>query len=143
MKKAHQSKRTLRSKYGFSLVEVMVAMVIFLVASVSIAQLLAMTTRMHLQAHNGTEATRLAEAKLDELKTLDFDIDPSIQITTGDALNTDIANYFDLPATGVVRRWSVTPGPTASTRTITVRVIDSAGSLGARTVDLTTVLRRW
>ena len=128
---------------GFSLIEVMVAMVIFLVASVSLAQLLAMTTRMQLQAQNTTEATRLAETKLGELRTLDFANDPSIQLTTPAVLDTDVANYFDAPASGVTRRWSVVAGPTATTRTVTVRVIDKAGSLGARTVDLTSVLRQW
>ena len=128
---------------GFSLIEVMVAMVIFLVASVSLAQLLAMTTRMQLQAQNTTEATRLAETKLDELRTLDFATDPSIQLTTPAVLDTDVANYFDVPASGVTRRWSVVAGPTATTRTVTVRVIGNAGSLGARTVDLTSVLRQW
>ena len=132
-----------RGESGFSLIEVMVAMVVFLVASVSLAQLLAMTTRMQLQAQNTTEATRLAEIKLDELKTLDFATDPSIQITTQDVLDADVVNYFDAPASGVTRRWSVGTGPTATTRTVTVRVIDKAGSLGGRTVDLTTVLRQW
>ena len=126
---------------GFSLIEVMVAMVVFLVASVSLAQLMAMTTRMQLLAQNTTEATRLAEMKLDELATLDFATDPSIQITTPDVLETDVVDYFDTPAGGVTRRWSVVIGPTATTRTVTVRVIDQAGSLGARTVDLTSVLR--
>jgi prepilin-type N-terminal cleavage/methylation domain-containing protein len=128
---------------GFSLIEVMVAMVIFLVASVSLAQLLAMTTRMQLQAQNTTETTRFAETKLDELRTLDFATDPSIQLTTPAVLDTDVTNSFDTPASGVTRRWSVVAGPTATTRSVTVRVIDKAGSLGARTVDLTTVLRQW
>ena len=92
---------------GFSLVEVMVAMVVFLVAAVGLAQLLPMTTRMHLQAQNTTEATRLAQGKIDELTTLGFGIDPSIQITSADVLNMDMPNYFDTPATGVTRRWSV------------------------------------
>ena len=128
---------------GFSLVEVMVAMVVFLVAAVGLAQLLAITTRMHLQAENTTEATRLAQGKIAELTALDFATDPSIQITEADALSTDVPNYFDTPENGVTRRWSVVAGPTPTTRMITVRVIDRAGSLGERTVDLTTVLRQW
>jgi len=136
-----QSRRAQES--GFSLVEVMVAMVVFLVTAVGLAQLLALTTRMHLQAENTTEATRLAEGKIAELTTLDFATDPSIQITEADVLSTDVPNYFDTPENGVTRRWSVVAGPTATTRMITVRVIDRAGSLGGRTVDLTTVLRQW
>ena len=121
----------------------MVAMVVFLIATVGLAQLLAMTTRMHLQAQNATEATRLAEGKIAALTTLAFGIDPSIQITDADVLNVNIPHYFDTPATGVTRRWSVIAGPTATTRLVTVRVIDGADSLGERTVDLTTVLRQW
>lgn len=135
--------RTPSTEAGFSLVEVMVAMLVFLVAAVGLAQLLAMTTRMHLTAQNTTEATRLAEGKLDELTALDFVTDPSIQITTTDVLETNVSNYFDTPDTGVTRRWSVVAGPTATTRMVTVRVINGAGSLGERTIDLTTVLRQW
>ena len=98
---------------------------------------------MHLQAQNATEATRLGQGKIDELATLDFGTDPSIQITSDDALNVNTPSCFDTPAMGVTRRWSVVAGPTATTRQVTVRVIDGAGSLGERTVDLTTVLRQW
>lgn len=132
-----------RDDIGFTAVEVMVAMVVFLIAAVGLAQLLALTTRMHLQAQNTTEATRLAQGKLDELTTLDFEIDPSIQISGADALHVNTPDYFDTPVMGVTRRWAVVAGPTASTRQVTVRVIGGAGSLGARTVDLTTVLRQW
>ena len=135
-----------RDRYGeagFSIVEVMVAMVVFLVAAVGLAQLLAMTTRMHLRAQNTTEATRLAQGKFDELTTLDFGIDPSIQITSADVLDVNMPNYFDTPATGITRRWAVVAGPTATTRQVTVRVINGAAGLGERTVDLTTVLRQW
>ena len=132
-----------RGDTGFTLIEVMVALVVFLVASVGLAQLLAMTTRMHLQANNTTEATRLAESKIDELMTLDLGTDPSIRVAAVDVLNTNVIDYFDTPVDGATRRWSVTRGPTPTTRTVTVRVILKAGSLGERTVDLTTVLRQF
>lgn len=138
---SHRGTRAQES--GFSLVEVMVAMVVFLVAAVGLAQLLAMTTRMHLQAENTTAATRLAQGKIDELTALDFATDPSMQITETDVLSTDVPNYFDTPENGITRRWSVVAGPTPTTRMVTVRVIGRAGSLGERTVDVTTVLRRW
>ena len=37
----------------------------------------------------------------------------------------------------------VQAGPTANTRFVTVRVIDRQGSLGERTVNLTTLIRQW
>ena len=128
---------------GFTLVEVMIAMTIFLVASVGIAQLLAMTTRMHIQAQSTAEATRLAEAKLEELASLDFATDPSIQMTAADTLNQNVANYFDTPETNVIRRWVVVAGPTTTTRMVTVRVIDGVASVNERTVDLTSVFKQW
>ena len=81
----HRADARLREA-GFSLVDVMVAMEVFLIAAVGLAQLLAMTMQMRLQAQNTTEATRLAQGKIDELTTLDFEIDPSIQITSADVL---------------------------------------------------------
>ena len=75
---------------------------------------------MHLQSQNTTEATRLAQEKIDELTNLDFATDPSIQITNADVLSVNVPDYFDTPATGVTRRCSVVAGPTATTRTVTV-----------------------
>ena len=119
-------------------------MLVFLVGSVTVAQSLAISSRMHLQARNTTEATRLAEGKFGELMKLDFAADPAIQITAVDSLNANVANYFDtLIAGAVTRRWQVQAGPTANTRLVTVRVIDRQGSLGQRTVNLTTLIRQW
>jgi len=84
----------------------MVAMVVFLIAAVGLAQLLAMTTRMHLQAQSTTEATRLAQEKVDELTTLYFEIDPSIQISGADALNVNISD----PLTLTRPRWASPAG---------------------------------
>ncbi len=138
------ARRSRRGELGFSLVEVLVAMLVFLIGSVTVAQSLAITTRMHLQARNTTEATRLAEGKFGELMKLDFAADPVIQITAADTLNANVVNYFDTPMAGLVtRRWQVQAGPTANTRFVTVRVIDRQGSLGERTVNLTTLIRQW
>ena len=66
-------------KTGFSLVEVMVAMVVFLIAATGLAQLLAMTTQIHLQAQNTTEAKRLAQGKyrrVDDVRFRDRSLDP-------------------------------------------------------------------
>ena len=118
-------------------------MVVFLVGSVAVAQLLAVTARSHLVAQNSTQATRLVQQKFDELMKLDFAADAAIQITAVDTLTADTANYFDSPGAVVTRRWRVQAGPTATTRLVTVRVIEGQGSMSARTVDLTTVIRQW
>ena len=119
-------------------------MVVFLVGSVAVAQLLAVTTQMHLVSQNSTQqATRLVQQKFDELMKLDFAADASVQISAANTLTADTANYFDNPGPTVTRRWTVQAGPTATARLVTVRVIDGQGSMSQRTVDLTTVIRQW
>ncbi len=118
-------------------------MVVFLVGSVAVAQLLAVTTQMHLVSQNSTQATRLAQQKFDELMKLDFAADAAVQISAANTLTANTASYFDTPGPVITRRWSVQAGPTATTRRVTVRVIDGQGSMSRRTVDLTTVIRQW
>lgn len=135
-----------RGASGFGLAEVLIAGAIFLIGAVAVAQLLTATTVMHLASRNAAEATRLAQAKVEELAKADFAADPAIQITpAGSAsLDNNVANYFDAPvADRVTRRWEVQAGPTATTRRVTVRVLYRQGSPGARTVDLTTLVRQW
>ncbi len=121
----------------------MVATLVFVVGSVAVAQLLAVSAQMHLVSQNSTQATRLVQQKFDELMKLDFAADASIQISAANTLTANTANYFDSPGPAVTRRWSVQAGPTATTRLVTVRVIDGQGSMSQRTVDLTTVIRQW
>ena len=118
-------------------------MVVFLVGSVAVAQLLAVTTQMHLVSQNSTQSTRLAQQKFDELMKLDFAADAAVQISGANTRTANTANYFDTPNPTVTRRWSVQAGPTATTRLVTVRVIEGQGSMSQRTVDLTTVIRQW
>lgn len=119
-------------------------MVVFLVGSVAVAGVLGVTTRMHQVSQNSTQATRLAQQKLDELMKLDFAVDPAIQISPANTLTQDVANFFDTPVPGIAtRRWNVQAGPAGATRLVTVRVIDGQDSMAERTVDLTTVLRQW
>ena len=117
-------------------------MVVFLVGSVAVAQLLAVTTQMHLVSENSTQATSLGQQKFDELMKLDLAADAAVQLSAANTLTINTANYFDTPGPAVIRRWSVQPGPTATTRLVTVRVIDGQGSMSRRTVDLTTVIRQ-
>ena len=136
--------RRRRSDAGFTLVEVMVATLVFLIGSVSVAQLMAVTVQMHLVSQNSTEASRHVQQKFDELMKLDFATDASMQITANDTLGANVPDYFDTPVAGLVtRRWRVQAGPTATTRLVTVRVIDGVGSMAQRTVDLSTILRQW
>ena len=118
-------------------------MVVFLVGAVGVAQLLGVTTQMHLVSSNTTQATRLGQQKFDQLMKLDFAADASVQLSATSTLTANTANYFDTPGPTVVRRWSVQAGPTGTTRLVTVRIISGQQTMSNRTVDLTTVIRQW
>lgn len=136
--------RRRRSEKGFSLVEVIFSTLVLTIGLVSVAQLLAVAIRAETLARNGAQATRWAQGKLDELMKANFDTNLQVQVTPGgvDSLGASIANYNDAPAPRIVRRWRVVAGP-AGTRILAVRVIVNNGSTTARTVDLTTLVRRW
>ncbi len=136
-----------RSDTGVTLIEVLIATVILTVGLVGSAQLLAVSIQMHQLAGGTTDATRLANAKLEELMKLNFAADPAIQITPvgPDPLTQNVPNYFDEPVPGVyTRRWHVQAGPTATTRLVTVRLVPAQTDRRvAKEVDLTTLVRQW
>jgi prepilin-type N-terminal cleavage/methylation domain-containing protein len=136
-----------RGDAGFTLVEVLVAVVVLTVGLVSLAQLLAVSVRMHQLSRNTEVATQLAEQKFEELMKLNFVTEAAVQVTPNgaDTLNTDVTDYFDLPENAPFsRRWLVENGPVDRTRRVTVRVVPlQAGLMGYRTVQLTTIIRQW
>jgi prepilin-type N-terminal cleavage/methylation domain-containing protein len=133
-----------RSERGFTLIEVLVAMVILTVALVSMAELMAITLRMQMMGRNETIAIRLVQAKIDELVALDFDdATAGPLVAVGGGLDADVATYNDDPDPDFHRRWQITAiaGETRI-RTLTVRVIPEA--VDRRTnaqLELTTIIR--
>ena len=67
-------------------------MVVFLIGSLGVAQLLGVTTQMHLVSQKSTEATRLVQQKFDELMKLDFAADAAVQISAANTLATNAPN---------------------------------------------------
>jgi prepilin-type N-terminal cleavage/methylation domain-containing protein len=110
---------------GFTLIEVLFAMVIMVVALVSMAELMAITLRMQMMGRNQTAAVRMIQAKIDDLVSLNF-FAPSINplANVGGSITADVASYFDIPAGGYKRRWQIEAiaGQT-EVRKLTVRVI--------------------
>jgi prepilin-type N-terminal cleavage/methylation domain-containing protein len=135
------------SASGFSLVEVLVAMCVFTVGMLGMAQLLGMSIQMHQLGRNTDTATLLVQSKFEELMKMNFNTAAAVQVTPGgaDSLTTNVANYFDRPAGNqFTRRWRVEAGPVPRTRRVTVRVEPFQGSrLMYRTVEITTILREW
>lgn len=126
---------------GFTLIELMIAALVLTVGLVSVAQLLAISTAMHVNARLTTSGTLLLQGKVEELAKLNFTDDPEVQI--GGSLTADVASFNDAPVAGVTRRWLVQAGPGAhpALRLLTVRIINPGARHRQR--DLTTVIRQW
>ena len=141
------SKRRLSDERGFSLLEALIATVVLTVGLVSMAELLAVSVRMHQLGRNSTTAARLAQDKFEEMMKMNFATNPAIQVSGSDTLASNVTNYFDAPAdTGYTRRWFVQAGPNANpcTRTVTVRVIPANPDRRAGSdFTVTTILRSW
>jgi len=138
---------------GFTLIEVLIAMVILTIALVSMAELMAITLRMQQLGRNQTLAMRLAQDKVDELMSRNFTF---AELAVGGSLTADVANHFDVPAAGTAanlnyrRRWFVETiasdngAPADSLRRVTVRVIPVRNDRRiSNPVDIVTIVRCW
>jgi prepilin-type N-terminal cleavage/methylation domain-containing protein len=145
--RSSDARRRGRSERGFSLVEVLVAMGLFTVGMLALAQLLAAGVQMHQLGRNTDAATQLAQAKFEELMKLNFNTAAAVQLTPSgvDALGANTANYFDVPAGNqFTRRWRVEAGPTPRTRRVTVRIEPIQASRRThRPIEITTLIREW
>src|SRR5262245_31220596 len=92
---------------GFTIVEVLIAMVILTIALVSMAELMAITLRMQMMGRNETAAVRLVQSKIDELVAVDFTGAYAADVAIGGDLEEDDAGYNDDPETGFHRRWAI------------------------------------
>jgi prepilin-type N-terminal cleavage/methylation domain-containing protein len=139
---------------GFTLIEVLIAMVILVIALVAMAQLMAISLRMQQLGRNQTAATRLAQDKVDELMSQNFNV-AQLSLGAGGApggsLTADVANHFDAPA-GVPyrRRWLVealpqdAPVAAGKLRRVTIRVTPASPDRSiAPAIDLVTIVRCW
>jgi prepilin-type N-terminal cleavage/methylation domain-containing protein len=144
------------SEDGFSLIETLVAMVLLVIAVVTLAQLFGIAARSNVASRDATYATVLAGQKLEEFLALDMGV-----VDTSPALALDVdtpgwVDYLDrlgrplggLQAprqTAYVRRWSVERADVDGTWMIQVLVIPASpghGQRGPAAVRLVTVRSR-
>ncbi len=131
---------------GMALMEVLIAVGILTVGLLGSAQLLVVTTQTHMLARETTDATRLTQAKVEQLMKANFGTDPSVQISgvSPDPLEQNVTSYFDMPTLSYTRRWRVAAGPTATTRIVTIRLVPTQTDLRmAKEVEITTLIRQW
>lgn len=117
---------------GFTLAEVVVALLVCTVGLVGMAQMLVVTLRMQQLGRNSTSAIRMAQDKIDELSSLHFENDASVMC--GGSLTANTTSYNDVPtvngqAQPYRRRWRITRGPDndPQLRVVTVRIIPDVG----------------
>jgi len=125
---------------GFTLIEVLIAMVIMTIALVAMAELMAITLRIQMLGRNETASVRLVQSKIDQLVAVNF---TNASVAIGGSLTSDVANYNDTPTAGYKRRWQIAAiaGETR-VRTLTVTIIPAVkDSRTTRSVQLTTIIR--
>ena len=134
---------------GFTVIEALFAIVIMTIAMVSLAELMAITLRLQMLGRNQTAAARLAQDKIDELMTQNFNT--ALTVSIGGSLDGNEANHWDTPEGGLyTRRWVIAAGPVDppvpanSIRVLTIRVIPTVNDLRTSTpVEVTTLIRCW
>jgi type IV pilus assembly protein PilV len=109
--------RSMKPK-GFSLIEVLVALVILSVALLALAGLMVTTTRVNSFGGHLTEAVTFAQQRLEELRVASYNTVVSSSVNPGDpviqpGLSSGI-NY--------TMNWVVTPNADDSLRRVTMRV---------------------
>jgi prepilin-type N-terminal cleavage/methylation domain-containing protein len=109
---------------GFSLVELLVALVIFSFGVLAGVALLGAGHKWEGQAELETQLTVAAEMKMEELKAVaGTSLSDTLALVPGGDLDTNATGYWDtveLDGRLFTRRWEVVQGP-AGTRQVTVR----------------------
>lgn len=140
------ARRGLRARHGFSLPELVVAMVILTIGMLFMVGIIGNGIRWQDAAASRAEMTTLAEGKIEELRAYGMarSTDPlRARVALGGSLASDVAGYGDTvdgPAgRRFGRRWEVTTD-IAGARRVVVRVIPLSRAAGERSLELTTLV---
>lgn len=119
-----------RSRSGFTLVEVLVAVTVLSVGIVALAGNAAMVTRMIGRGKIDTRAAQLATLKVDSLRAAAYSTTPRCTV---------LANGGPEPTSGISLSWTVTVAATGSGRDVSVSASYNTPR-GTRTEVLTTYI---
>jgi prepilin-type N-terminal cleavage/methylation domain-containing protein len=122
------------SQSGFSLVEVLVALVLLSFGLLAVAPLFVFATRETAASADYGTAGALAVRRMEMLRTVDFN-----SLTAGGNLTSNATGFFDTGDSRSTVRWTVTNNATPTTiKTIVVRAISMRQPEGpAKVVELT------
>jgi prepilin-type N-terminal cleavage/methylation domain-containing protein len=116
--------RSFNSDAGFSLIEVLAAMVLMAVGLMSLVQMFGLSTRNNLAARSTTYATVLAEQKLEELRALTWGFD--VQGLPVSDTSTDTTVTPETPSGGT----GLSPSPGGALRANTPGWVDYVDQWG-------------
>ncbi|MEP0813108.1 MAG: hypothetical protein HRF49_00390 [bacterium] len=107
---------------GFSIIEVLLALLVFMIAAIALTQLIASSAVESRESSMRTAATYLAHQKIEELRNLDYEL-----VETGKDLD-ESGNPLSIGPNGLppgifYRSWEVTENqPVEGTKTVVVTV---------------------
>lgn len=137
---------------GFTLVEVLTALAILVVAALATVQVLVVAAAAMHDARVHTSTAILATQRLEQLLALDWGV-PELSLSPSDTLEANVVGYVEYldgagttlgvsvtpPSTAAfVRRWAVDPHPDSGGETIVIRILvrslaaDAGGRRGGR-----------
>lgn len=136
-----------RDERGTAMIELLIALAVFVVGVVSLAQLFTVAIRTGSFGNTTGQATLLASGKIEELRALDFS---SAALAPGGSLADSVAGYSDEdPSGNFVRRWAIydqtaaapNTAPSTHVRVIIVRVEPKlADKMSAKPVQLQSLM---
>jgi len=135
---------------GFSLVEVIVAMLVLSVGLISIAQLFAVSTKGNTAARANTFTVMLAEQKMEQLRALTWGFDTvGLPVSDFSADTTNVGTTAGCTTSGTGAATGLSPSPSGTLAQNTdgwVDYLDLNGcdlGGGGTAPDGTTYIRRW
>ena len=123
---------------GFSLIEVLIALVVIVIGVMAVTSMMVLAIRLQVLSRDTTLAIGLAEVKLEELRYMD-PADP--ERTLGGDLNSNVVDHFENANGNLFTvRWKVDPGP-INTQDITIGVVPNALNPQISTVRIRALLQ--
>jgi prepilin-type N-terminal cleavage/methylation domain-containing protein len=133
-----------RADAGFSLIEVLFAMVLLMVAALGAAQLFAVSVQRNAGARYQTSTTVLAAQKMEQLRALTWGFDPA---QAGFPVSDTTSNLAEQPVTNNGQGLNPSPGDSLDLNTVGyVDYLDKHGQwvgTGATPPPAAQYIRRW